>query len=306
MSATALHAVLDEVHRQGTPSGHSRRNFSRARDAIALEVSTPYGRLLQTIELDGKLGGKVMLRFVHPFAFLWHAFSACTPFHSLITERMHVHPCTMDVPWNLILYSDEVTPGNVLARDVTRKIQAVYFSFKELGYSALAREDVQFCITVKRSSVVKRIQGGMSAIFAALLKVFFSTATNLLVGGVALKRGAEPTVRLYAKLAMFLQDGGAHKETWHAKGNSGTRFCMLCRNIVSFSSALVDKDGTRMLKCTVTREIDLDMATDADIRGSVRRVAETHGSGITKTELKRSSKPSDSFTTKAACCWRML
>ena len=41
-----------------------------------------------------------------------------------------------------------------------------------------------------------------------------------------------------------------------------------------------------MLKCTVTREIDLDIATDADIRGSVRRVAEAHGSGITKTELK--------------------
>ena len=174
VSAIALHAVLEEVDRQGIPSGHSRRNFARARDAIALEASTPYGRLLQTIELDGKLCGKVMLRFVHPFAFLWHAFSACPPFHSLITERMHVHPCTMDVPWNLILYSDEVTPSNVLARDVTRKIQAVYFSFKELGYSALAREDAWFCLTVNRSSVVKRIQGGMSAIlFCALEGIIF-------------------------------------------------------------------------------------------------------------------------------------
>ena len=130
VSATALHAVLDEVDHQGTASGQDEvdrqmpcRLYWMMRDAIALDASTPYGRLLQTIELDGKLCGKVMLRFVHPFAFLWHAFSACTPFHSLITERMHVHPCTMDVPWNLFLYSDEVTPGNVLARDVTRKIQ---------------------------------------------------------------------------------------------------------------------------------------------------------------------------------------
>ena len=45
----------------------------------------------------------------------------------------------VQAPWSLVLYHDEVTPGNLKAPDNQRKFFAFRFSFKELGYSFLER-----------------------------------------------------------------------------------------------------------------------------------------------------------------------
>jgi hypothetical protein len=55
-------------------------------------------------------------------------------------------PATADEPWQLIIYTDEVTPGNPLATNNKRKFHAVYWSFLELGMNALCREEAWFCI----------------------------------------------------------------------------------------------------------------------------------------------------------------
>ena len=44
--------------------------------------------------------------------------------------------------------------------------------------------------------------------------------------------------RLFCKLKIVLQDGGAHKQVWHSRGDGATRMCLLCSNLVSSSSGL--------------------------------------------------------------------
>ena len=84
-------------------------------------------------------------------------------------------------------------------------------------------------------------------------------------------------VRLFATLSMFTQDGGAHKSMWHCKGDAGSKFCMLCRNLFAEKkSELVVEDGTDLLTCSAMRRTELDFATDAVVRGAVRRLAANH------------------------------
>ena len=125
-----------------------------------------------------RVEGQVPLRMVHPFAFMWKAFATCCSFALLMNTCLARTPCTPETPWSLVFYSDEVTPGDALVHDNRRKLQVVYFSFLEFGPSVLAREDSWFTIAAKRSSEVCKISGGMSAVFAAALLLFFGAAST--------------------------------------------------------------------------------------------------------------------------------
>ena len=171
-----------------------------------------------------------------------------------------------------MFYSDEVTPGDALVHDNRRKLQVVYFSFLEFGPSVLAREDSWFTIAAKRSSEVCKISGGMSAVFAAVLLLFFGAGVNIATGGLTLNRDGA-SVRVFARLRCFVQDGGAHKITWHCKGDAGMKLCMLCKNLFTEKCELCTEDETDLLSCNVIVDTDLDMATDAEIIGAVRDLA---------------------------------
>jgi hypothetical protein len=183
----------------------------------------------------------------------------------------------------------------------------VYISFLELGMAALAREDAWICLTVKRSKDVKTYHGGMAQVFGKLLQFMFSTAFNLALSGVLL--GVGPVgLRMFAKLGIIVQDGAAHRDTYHCKGDGGTKFCMLCRNIVAQKSNLANggddsdtesddsdsesgeaddvdgeeaadsedeaADASQSLKSDVIDERHCVFATDANVRTSIKFVAD--------------------------------
>ena len=58
-------------------------------------------------------------------------------FRELLEQRVVVKPPCLDAPWKIILYADEVVPGNVLNLDNKRKVVVFYFGFRELGRAAL-------------------------------------------------------------------------------------------------------------------------------------------------------------------------
>jgi len=121
VSASALSAILRDVSTHGLPEMDARSHFREARDDVA-STDTPYGHVLQesTVPRDG--GGRpIKVPFAHPLALLWQLYATCEGFFSLLTSRLREHPCSIDHPWTLVAYSDEVTPGNVLAHDTTRK-----------------------------------------------------------------------------------------------------------------------------------------------------------------------------------------
>ena len=90
--------------------------------------------------------------------------------------------------------------------------------------------------------------------------------------GVGLQRPEHLPVRIWAALKYFLQDGNAHKVTWHREGENGCKLCLLCRNIFSEESRVADEDGPMQLRCNVRGRCQLDLATSEELRETVRRL----------------------------------
>jgi len=129
VSASALSAVLLEAKESGIPDLHDRRDFREARDAV-LDEATPYGPIYQSVDVPIHAPRKRQhLQVIHPLAFLYLLLSTCVNFSNYVESIHAARPSSAASPWGLVLYSDEVTPGNQLAMDNKRKIQAVYFSF---------------------------------------------------------------------------------------------------------------------------------------------------------------------------------
>ena len=83
--------------------------------------------------------------YINPFALL-HKATALDGFAALMDRRLVEVPPSPEAPWRIVLYTDEVTPGNQLLMDNLRKMWVAYLSFLELGPAALADENAWFCI----------------------------------------------------------------------------------------------------------------------------------------------------------------
>ena len=130
-------AVLDEAASTGIPENHSRWDLGRA-TALELEERTPYGTLIDSLKLKAKSGGRdIDMPIINPQAFLYRAFSLGGSFSKMLSIRIALFPPSPEAPWRLILYSDEVVPGNPLAHDNRRKVWVIYFSFIEFGPTLL-------------------------------------------------------------------------------------------------------------------------------------------------------------------------
>ena len=204
---------------------------------------------MQTISVIDKDDAEQQLTIAHPIALLWVAASKCSSFSKFFLAKLKETPPSIDKPWRLVAYTDEVTPGNPLAQKNNRKFQAFYWSFLEFGVSALSREEAWFTATTEYSVHVSGLSAGLSQVVGSIFKLFFSEGINLAVTGVLLHFDGHTPVRLWAVLGGMLQDGGAHKAVWHSRGDSASKFCILCKNVFDEESEIVDADGTNLLSC---------------------------------------------------------
>ena len=179
-------------------------------------------------------------------------------------------PPSIDKPWRLVAYTDEVTPGNPLQQKNNRKFQAFYWSFLEFGVNALSREEAWFTATTEYSVHVSGLSAGLSQVVGSILKLFFSEGINLAVTGVLLDFDGHTSVRLWAVLGGMLQDGGAHKAVWHSRGDSASKFCILCKNLFDQQSEIADADGTNLLSCNCLTWRELVPATSNNLRNNAR------------------------------------
>ena len=105
---------------------------------------------------------------------------------------------------NIVLYSDEVTPGNVMAINHRRKFHAIYWSFLELGPNALSREESWFTIATEYSHFMNDISAGLSQAFAKVIRLFFDQAGfSFDTAGINLPFGTDD-IRLWAKLGIVI------------------------------------------------------------------------------------------------------
>ena len=137
ISQSALAEVLKANQAQPLPDAASRRTIGRARDFSAAQP-TPYGQMHKQIALPRVTGEPLLLEVQNPFATLWMACKHSAAFSGVVRRAA---PPSKDTPWRVVLYLDEVLPGNQLAYKSTRKLMACYWSVLDFGGAALAHED---------------------------------------------------------------------------------------------------------------------------------------------------------------------
>ena len=100
-------------------------------------------------------------------------------------------PSTHDKPWKIVIYIDEVTPGNISAPMNSRKFVAVYYTFKELA-SLVRSQDFWFHFGVLRTNVLKFVEGGYGAMTKAIVHTFISDVESFCHVGIAIDVGFGP------------------------------------------------------------------------------------------------------------------
>lgn len=276
MSASALAAIIGEFKKSGAPSLGGRKNIRMARENL-VNRGTPYGQLHQTVSVMKKTGGATRLVVQHLFAVLHLATEDSGEFASFLEKRYDEHPCSVEDPWNLVFYVEEVTPGAALKHDNLRKMQAHYWSFLEFGPAALAKEICWFVYTSKRSSEVRLLKGGMIQVFKVMLEMFLATHHNIELAGVVLVLPSGRRIRIYAVINAFVMDEAAHKEIWGCKGASGLKNCMLCMHHTKLDHGLPGYDSYFQQYMQDARRFDLH--TDATLKAVMRRLQREVNSG---------------------------
>ena len=177
VSHSGLEHVVREVQRQGVPDASSRRTQTRYRAAEARR-RTPYGTLVENMDIptveDDDRPSTATIAYLNPFAMLHVAVETCAAFARCVLSAWREHPAGPDSPWRLIVYADEIGHSPLASVD-PRAVQAIYFSFAELGGRVLSTESGWFVLAAIRSTIVSKMISGMSHLIRILLRTAFLT-----------------------------------------------------------------------------------------------------------------------------------
>ena len=200
--------------------------------------------------------------------------------------------CTTDNCLNLILYCDEVTPGNALRPDNARKFWSFYIGFAEMPASTLYREQFWLPIGVLRTTFAGKVTAGISNCVRLLVRSILLDPCRAASVGFACKTGPGEGVPSLIRIRKIkvLADESALKFVFSNKGASGLRFCLLCRNVVSISSNLTDGQAY-LVDASCSDPTLFHEATDESIWKTWDNLAAKQGT-LTKTAFAELEKAS--------------
>ena len=118
------------------------------------------------------------LLVAHPVAFLSVIALQVGVFSEYLRLCIESNPSSYEQPWDIVLYADEVVPGNPLGHNNDRKTWVLYWTFLQLGLDVLQHEEAWFTLSLLRSSVVAMVAAGISQVIGECLKLFFSPSGN--------------------------------------------------------------------------------------------------------------------------------
>ena len=142
-------------------------------------------------------------------------------------------PSTALTPLSLCIYGDEITPGNVLRLDYTRKMFLLFISIKELGPTVLKSTDAWMPFLAIRTNILKGVTGGFSQCLRLLLRRLLldeKVGTDGVV--VSLDEDQSSHVALHFCVRNFIFDGDAQRQAFSSKGAKGKLPCLCCLNVV--------------------------------------------------------------------------
>ena len=264
-SKSALEKILKHIKDEGLPELDNSKQM-REGCQMVLNNMQGYGPLLLEHQLVTSTGGLSKVILVNLLSWLHGAYKAGGGFHALLKSTMACNPG----PLSLLVYADEVCPGNVLSHQPARKLWCIYVSIKQF-HTALQKEAAWITVGLVRSDVVASLDGHLSAVLAALLgSIFNSEFGNVTHLGLLLQeppgRGSLGN-RLFLDLGFFIMDGQAAKFAWSTKGDFGSRFCQQCANVFQITADPDLEDEAAPLSEIAKHQkfADLHLVSDAQI-----------------------------------------
>ena len=117
--------------------------------------------------------------------------------------------------------------------DGGRKVFASYYAFTEWPLWILHKSDAWLCFGALRTSIIYDVKGGVSAVFALVMRMLFvSGPVNSTTGFVISCNDSAKLIR--ASLRGIIADEKGLKEAFDIKGASGKKFCISCQNMFNF------------------------------------------------------------------------
>jgi hypothetical protein len=287
VSKTALAAILEECQHAGVPELHDTKSMQQAEEAV-LGSFNAYGPLVYATNAIKTDNTPEPVLLVNLLSYLQGLFQQGGSYKELLLKTFREKPCTPEAPWKMIWYTDELTPDNPVGHIQRRKSWAIYTSFLEFGPAALSNERAWLVTNLARTSSVAALSAGISQLIALSLEHTFLNEFEVHKAGLLLKH-SEVSIRIFVELGMFLQDGCAHKYVFGVKGDSGVKFCMLCKNSDLRITEACAEDSDEDVVFTYTKRSDMSVSTDKEILDSVQRLASRKESCCSR-EFKRWEK----------------
>lgn len=159
----------------------------------------------------------------------------------------------------LVLYYDEVVPGNVIAPDNQRKSYLVYASFKEFG-EWLTAPAAWLPVSVLRHKSLGSITGGLSSFMRTLIDCL---QKQLSAKSIPFRIDSGAYLLRVKREFIFLQDEAALKAMLGIKGATGMKPCAKCKNVLY---VLANNQAVHPYFTTISehRQHRFDPMTDAD------------------------------------------
>ncbi|CAE7669351.1 UBC6 [Symbiodinium sp. CCMP2592] len=217
-----------------------RSSIKRSREEDLASLTGVFGPLVQQMEVpvEGKHDKNIVVPYIHPASFLKHVFSLAPLWDFLRQEVLpHKERPSYGRPGGLIFYADEVTPGNTLKSNNSRKMQCIYWSISELGSRGLSSEALWFPLTCLRSHLCSSI-GALTCLWRLMLRLFFTE--HDMRKGILVDTPEGDHFPMFLDLKILVADEAAIKQSIEGKGASGTVFCCRCSNVVAARSAVSD------------------------------------------------------------------
>ena len=274
VSQAGIADILKQVREAGgLPTGISKSAVKRSRQS-AIAKDTPFGPMLKQWALLDKDQKEIKVDYLDPAACLWHALQTSPLFSEFFGKKAEELCCGPTQQWTIILYSDEITPGNQLKAHNSRRLQTFYWSLAEFGAEALASEDAWLVLTSVRSKTVMDLNSKLSQLTKHCMLSFVQHGRDFR-HGVLMPCHGNPGFMLCAQLKLVVADESALKSMYEFKGASGKLMCFFCRNTLQKRYAPENMDE-RMVwhTCTDTRRfITHTRETLKEVVGHVARQA---------------------------------
>lgn len=256
--------------------GMTKRDLTHASEHHANQ-QTSYGTVVQKIEL-----GLPKLKFLdvcHPFAMLQYLCSISLPFGDMLYTAVQK---AAGQPLRLVIYADEMCPGNPFRPEKSRTLQCIYWTFIDFPGYILSRTFAWPCLCLIRAKIIEGVEGAMSYICRVILRLFFPEDGESLADGIYVKV-RDTTFIVTAVFAGFLCDLKGHKENTEWKGYNSNNCCLTCANI---DKRITGDHGRGVYGLDCSDRDKFVYRTNEDVFEAVDELAAAIATGISKSAFQ--------------------